>query len=83
MKEKKKLKHHHLIDGKYLKEDVMPMLHQHIEELIRECVAPRLHQVTLGILEEHFKTFEDECVAYDRSKNFVEGKNDYLDDDKE
>jgi hypothetical protein len=72
MSEKKKLQHHHLIDGKYLKEDVMPMLHQHIEELIMECVPVRLQKETLARLEEYFKTFEDECVAYDRSRDYVE-----------
>lgn len=68
----RKLEHHHLIDGKYLKEDVIPQLHGNIEKMLAEMIAPRLRQITFGILEDYFKQFEDECVAYDRSKDYVE-----------
>jgi hypothetical protein len=64
MKEKKKLQHHHLIDGKYLKEDCIANLYTQLEEL----VAPVLHDK----LAELLRSFEDECVEYDRSKLYIE-----------
>jgi len=67
----KKLQHNHLIDGKYLKEDVIPQLRDNLFSLIEwrvaECIKPDTFKELSGILEQ----FEDECVAYDRSKEFA------------
>jgi hypothetical protein len=67
----RKLQHNHLIDGKYLKEDVIPQLRDNLFSLVEwrvaECSKPDVFKALNAIMEQ----FEDECVAYDRSKEFA------------
>ena len=64
MRKLEQLEHHHLIDGKYLKEDCIANLSIQIEELVPEILHDKLAEL--------MRTFEDECVAYDRSKLYIE-----------
>lgn len=66
-----RLAHHHLIDGKYLAEDCIPMLRQNIEELLGEVVCSRLMPMTKGCLDEFFKQFEHECATYNVSHHYT------------
>jgi hypothetical protein len=77
------LQHHHLIDGKYLKEDCISALHSKLEWIIKDNVCERVQHLAFSDLRKALEVFEDECVAYDRSKNFVEGENGDLDDDED
>lgn len=60
----KKLEHHHLIDGKYLKEDCIANLWTQLEELVPAALHDKL--------KEAIKYFENDCAAYDRSKLYIE-----------
>lgn len=79
----RKLQHKHLIDGKYLKEDCISALHSKLEWIIKDNVCERIQHLAFAELRRALEVFEDECVAYDRSKNFVEGENGDLDDDED
>lgn len=72
VREYKKLKHHHLIDGKYLQEDVIPSLRQMIDEEIMHLIPEILHARAQANLDILFAIFEDECVSYDRSQYYEE-----------
>lgn len=59
----KRLEHHHLIDGKYLKEDCLAGL----ATTLLDLVPSALHERLQAALDQ----FEDECVHYDRSKDSI------------
>jgi hypothetical protein len=60
----KTLEHHHLIDGKYLKEDCIESLRTRLEELVPSCLHDELGSV--------LASFEDDCVGYDVSARYQE-----------
>jgi DNA-binding FadR family transcriptional regulator len=65
----RKLEHNHLIDGKYLKEDVIPELRQNLEGIIEAYVCRQAYFAAVADLNKALDQFEDECVAYDRSRS--------------
>ncbi len=75
------LQRDHLIDGRGLKEDCICKLSQKLEWFIKDNVCERIQHVAFAQLRQALEVFEDECVSYDRSKNFVEGENGDLDDE--
>jgi hypothetical protein len=60
----KTLEHHHLIDGKYLKEDCIADVRARLEELVPSCLHDELDRV--------LASFEDDCVGYDVSARYHE-----------
>ena len=60
----KTLEHHHLIDGKYLKEDCIADLRSRLEELVPSCLHDELGRV--------LASFEDDCAGYDVSARYQE-----------
>ena len=63
---------HHLIDGKYLKEDALPQLRQNLEMIVEKYVSFSASFSAHEELSKAMEQFEDECVAYDRSRDCVE-----------
>ena len=66
----RKLEHNHLIDGKYLGEDVIPQLRQNLEAILDTYVCRQAYFSAVADLNKALDQFEDECVAYDRSMDY-------------